>query len=200
MGGIKIDQTCATSVAGLFAAGEVTGGLHGANRMGGNALSETLVFGARAGSSAADRAKRRIVRDPSSVLIQLAERRLKNGAAEPLVTSLRKTLRQVMWEDGGIMRNREGLVRAADALREIREEVAGSSHRQEGEEPTGTLELLSAARVAGLILDAALRRQESRGAHFREDFPERDDEKWLGHLQVRVGANGEDVWNFQPKP
>lgn len=198
MGGIRIDRTGATSVAGLFAAGEVTGGLHGANRMGGNALSETLVFGARAGSSAAGWAKGRIVRNPSSVLSQLAERTLKKSAAEPLVTSLRKTLRQVMWEDGGIMRNREELVRAIGAVRGIREEVAGSSHRQEGDEPTGTLELLSAARVGGLILDGALRRQESRGAHFREDFPERDDAQWRGHLQVRVGANGEDVWNFQP--
>jgi succinate dehydrogenase/fumarate reductase flavoprotein subunit len=200
MGGVKINEAGATSVPGLFAAGEVTGGLHGANRMGGNALSETLVFGTRAGRSAADCAKGRIDSDPSSVLTQLAARRLEKGAAEILVTNLRKKLRQVMWEDGGIMRNREGLVGAADALKDIREQLEASACRQEGQDLTGTLELRSAVRVAGLILDGALRRQESRGAHFREDFPERDDEKWLGHLQVHVAADGKEVWSFHPKP
>jgi succinate dehydrogenase/fumarate reductase flavoprotein subunit len=200
MGGIRIDQNGATSVPGLFAAGEVTGGLHGANRMGGNALSETLVFGARAGGSAADCAKGRIPGSLAPLLNQLAERRQRKGTAETLTALLQKRLRQVMWQDGGIVRNREGLVRAAAALLDIREELAGSSCGNEGQDPTGALELCSAARVGGLILDGALQRQESRGAHFREDFPERDDEKWLGHLQVRFTADGEDVWSFQRKP
>jgi succinate dehydrogenase/fumarate reductase flavoprotein subunit len=197
MGGIRIDRVGATSVPGLFAAGEVTGGLHGANRMGGNALSETLVFGARAGSSAAEWAQRGSDNNFQAALSRLAERRRETGIAKTTALDLRKRLRQTMWEDGGIIRNQEGLTRAAKVVREIREEITGSLSRQKDENLTDALELCSAARVAGLILDAALRRQESRGAHFREDFPHQDDEKWQGNLEVRLNANGKEVWNFQ---
>ncbi|MBI4966276.1 MAG: FAD-dependent oxidoreductase [Desulfomonile tiedjei] len=198
MGGVSINRAGETSVQGLFAAGEVTGGLHGANRMGGNALSETLVFGARAGSSAADWAKHGSDKHWRSILTRLTDRRESKETAKPTVAELRKRLREIMWQDGGIIRNREGLIRASEAVQEIREEVGEAAAGQEGSDLASTLELSSATRVAGLILDGALRRQESRGAHCREDFPEQDDDKWRGHLQVHINANGEDVWKFEP--
>ncbi|MFZ2446011.1 MAG: FAD-dependent oxidoreductase [Syntrophobacteraceae bacterium] len=195
MGGVRIDGGGASSVAGLFAAGEVCGGLHGANRLGGNALSETLVFGARAGEAAAAWAKAGCGRDPKAVLRRLHEAFFAGEGAGPAVPDLLKTLRGVMWEGAGIIRNRAGLTRALISVREIREvsesiPVSGSAN------PGLAIELRSAARVAGLIIEGALRRLESRGAHYREDFPNQNDEEWLGHLQVRAVPGREDEWRF----
>lgn len=198
MGGVRITGSAATSVPGLFAAGEVTGGVHGANRMGGNALTETMVFGTRAGSSAAEWAQCQTERDREACLKQL-ERNLPEGRGSALTASaLQKKLRDVMWHDGGIVRNKEGLVRAADAVRELLDEVLCVPSGCEGRDLTNALELLSSTKVALLILSAALKREESRGAHLREDFPKQDDEKWCGHLQVCL-ANGEPVWHFEPE-
>ncbi len=199
MGGVKITDTCETSVPGLFAAGEVTGGLHGANRLSGNALSETLVFGARAGNSAAHWARERTDGSSQACLQQLSERRPGEGSAKFTGADLQERLRKIMWQDGGVVRNQEGLLRALDAVREIHDQVVRLSSECESQELTNALELRSATRVATLILNAALQRRESRGAHFREDFPEQDDEKWRGHLQVHVDPGGEDVWHFEPE-
>jgi fumarate reductase (CoM/CoB) subunit A len=197
MGGVKITANCATSVPGLFAAGEVTGGLHGANRMGGNALSETLVFGARAGHSAADWANGVSASYGQTRFEQLSDRP-SFGSAKLSVADLQTKLRRIMWRDGGIIRNEEGLIRAADAVEELREEVLGLPTECSRQDLINITELRSATRIAGLILQGGLKRKESRGAHLREDFPKQNDEKWRGHLQVRV-ANGEDTWDFQPE-
>jgi len=195
MGGVRISGTGATSVPGLFAAGEVTGGLHGANRMGGNALSETLVFGARAGHAAAEWAEGigEGARDHREQFSQIPAR---NGSEIP-VADLQLKLRNIMWNQGGIIRNQEGLRRAADALMEMIEEAADLPDKHSIQYLADLLELRSAARIASLILQGGLRREESRGAHFREDWPKQDDEKWRGHLQVRFTGR-EDVWDFQP--
>jgi len=199
MGGVKIDPVGATSVPGLFAAGEIAGGLHGANRMGGNALSETLVFGARAGSAAARWAAEAAAGDPKSVLRQLqglADAWGREGSSRP---ALGDGLAGIMWEDGGILRNREGLTRALDAVKKISAETRASTSGPGSADLKKALERRAAIRAATLILEAALRRRESRGAHFREDFPKQDDQEWLGHLQVRVTPEGEEVWLFQPE-
>jgi succinate dehydrogenase/fumarate reductase flavoprotein subunit len=198
MGGIKVDAGGTASVPGLFAAGEAAGGLHGANRMGGNALSETLVFGARAGKAAAAWA---------SGLKDIDRRALSKAAANRISqwagcadkgAELMERLRKVMWEDGGIIRNAEGLCRARAAVQEIQEDAFSHPSRPRGKALLDLMALRSATKVAALILEAALRRQESRGAHFREDFPDQDDEHWQGHLHVRLGAGGEPVWRFEP--
>jgi len=104
-----------------------------------------------------------------------------------------------MWQDGGIVRNQEGLLRALGTVSEIHDQVVRLSSECESQDLTNALELRSATRVATFILNGALQRRESRGAHFREDFPEQDDERWRGHLQVHVDACGEDVWYFEPE-
>jgi fumarate reductase (CoM/CoB) subunit A len=198
MGGVKIDGRGATSVPGLFGAGEVTGGLHGANRAGGNALSETVVFGAIAGNSAADWVKGSTAKDRRSVLRRLDERFREQQSIRYVETDYLERIREIMWEEGGIVRNEAGLSRALDNMREILGEFSFSAP---GSEKTltsaqvGSIELRSAARVASLILEAAIRRTESRGSHFREDYPEQNDRQWLGHLQVKTSPDA-DVWEF----
>jgi succinate dehydrogenase/fumarate reductase flavoprotein subunit len=202
MGGAKIDATGATSVPGLFAAGEAAGGLHGANRMGGNALSETVVFGARAGSAAAAWANRSGGGDRPILLKALCERARKWSSGTPVGGELKDRLRKIMWEDGGIIREEKGLSRALGAVKDIQNEASASSSKSElnGKELLDLIELRSAARVATLILEAALIRRESRGAHFREDFPGQNDAQWQGHLQVHLTPGGENVWQFEPIP
>lgn len=202
MGGARIDATGATTVPGLFAAGEAAGGLHGANRMGGNALSETLVFGARAGSAAAAWAKRSGGGDRQALVKALRERARKWSSGTPIGVEHKDRLRKIMWEDGGIIREERGLSRALDAVKDIQNETPApsSKSRLNGKALLDLIELRSAAGVATLILEAALMRRESRGAHFREDFPGQNDAQWQGHLQVRLSPGGENIWQFKPIP
>jgi fumarate reductase (CoM/CoB) subunit A len=183
MGGICIDEEGASTVSGLFAAGEVTGGLHGANRLGGNALTETQVFGARAGAAAARWARRSSIPPDRDVMEQLVRPDVgpPSGKARVILPGLKTRIREVMWEEGGIIRNREGLTHALSAVEEIHAELMGLPEPSDPADTQGLLELRLAARAAALILAAAMRREESRGAHFREDFPKPDDKNWLGH-------------------
>jgi fumarate reductase (CoM/CoB) subunit A len=203
MGGVCIDTDGATSVPGLFAAGEVTGGLHGANRLGGNALTETQVFGARAGAAAAACAQRSTTRRGKELIQELALPLFgpKTGRTASSISELKKRLRHIMWEKGGIIRDREGLSHALSAVREIHAEAMGLPAADDPLVLQRGLELRYAARVATLILESALKREESRGAHFREDFPEQDDNRWLGHLRIRKPLSekqGPQTFDFHP--
>ena len=200
MGGAKTDATGATSVPGLFAAGEAAGGLHGANRMAGNALSETLVFGARAGSAACAWANRSGGGDRQPLLKALAESAREWSIGTNIGAELKERLRKIMWEDGGIIREEKGLLRALGAVKDLQKEACLSSAKRNGKELVHLIELRSAAKVAAVILEAALLRRESRGAHFREDFPDQNQAEWQGHLQVRRSPSGENVWQFEPQP
>ncbi len=198
MGGVKIDGKGATCVPGLFAAGEVTGGLHGANRMGGNALSETLVFGARAGNSAAHWARASGAEERRSVLRRLDERFRAPQGIRYGESDLLDRIRKIMWEEGGIVRNETGLSRSLGNLREIIGSFSFSGPASEKKltpAQVGAIELRSAARAACLILEAAIRRTESRGSHCRQDYPKQNDQQWRGHLEVRAAPLG-DVWEF----
>jgi len=205
MGGVRIDSGGATSLPGLFAAGEVTGGLHGANRMGGNALSETIVFGARAGNSAAEWAKNVGTADRRSILRCLDERLTFFMEMRSSGTELLDSIREIMWRDGGIVRNDAGLSRASKRMGEILSGLMPDGGRQAHERATATpthmqnpvsaIELFSAARIAGIVLEGAARRTESRGSHCREDHPEQNDSEWRGHLQV-CSASGKNEWKF----
>jgi len=198
MGGVCIDTNGATSVPALFAAGEVTGGLHGANRMGGNALTETLVFGARAGEAAAAWAK---VNDkvPTTELFKDAE--VENFAsvlktAEPDTSGFMTNLSHTLWKEAGIIRSRHGLEHALNTVKTTPTDVLQSNldDHLDGQPKS---EILFGARVASLIIQAALKREESRGAHFREDFADQDDKNWQGHLQVKQSRDGRAHWTFQ---
>ena len=202
MGGICIDAQGATSEPGLFAAGEVTGGLHGANRRGGNALTETVVFGTRAGQAAgvwATHAPDSHRQDPFKESLESAV----NSKAQPIKSTaahLITGLRKILWEDGGIIRNRQGLIRAITAVDAIKAESANLPIPGDPRQLQRKLELQAAVQTAELILQGALRREESRGAHFREDFPQQDEQSWRGHLQVRLSAEGKLIYSYQPNP
>ena len=198
MGGVVTDARGATPVDGIYAAGEVTGGVHGANRMGGNALTDTIVFGARAGRAAAEFSLRT---GPASS----GEGDSGNAPAPSLLSvddglfkETMSTLRLLMWRQGGLSRSREGLLDALEQIRSIEQRVvrAGASGGSADSLRNGW-ELRCALTTAELIVQAALRREESRGAHFREDFPDQDDARWLGHWTVRRTSEGIDDWVFE---
>lgn len=169
MGGVRTDTFGRTSLAGLYAAGEVAcTGVHGANRLASNSLLEGLVFGARAGETAASEAssdvERAVARDWD--IGQLADWRIDDGT--------RAAVKRVMWSDVGIVREDSGLNRALSALKEI------------AERPLNTRSW-NFVTLARLVAEAALSRRESRGAHYRSDYPALDDDIFKLHtLQQRT--------------
>jgi L-aspartate oxidase len=177
MGGVRTDLDGRTTLAGLYAAGEVAcTGVHGANRLASNSLLEGLVFGARAGSAAAQDHADDTVRYAPATAEEAEQIIVSERDAGEIALAVRKRVRRLMWERVGILRTRQSLTRA---LREF-EQIAGSR----------TLRVASRnfVTVALLIARSALWREESRGAHFRWDHPERDDARWRMHSINRKDA------------
>jgi fumarate reductase flavoprotein subunit len=201
MGGVHTDLHGATPLAGLFAAGEVACvSINGANRLGSNSLTELLVFGARAGRAAAEHAA--TVGELSSAVLEQAEdekRRLlreylhkSDGKERPAV--IRGEMQKAMEAGVGIYRTGAGLRQAAEKMHELQErfrDVAIEDHsRTFNTELTAALELSFMLDVAETVIHSALRREESRGAHQRTDFPDRDDEHFLSHSLIYRNADG----------
>ncbi len=186
MGGIRVEpETGATTVAGLFAAGEVAGGMHGANRLGGNSLSDLLVFGARAGTSAAALAATREGEphlDP--VQVQAARRDL----AAPLEREDGEDPYAIQRDLQAMMQRLVGIFRVEDDLKEAVRELAELRRRWTKVKVTGgrafnpgwdlVFELGNLLTVSEAITRLALQRKESRGAHSRLDYPDTDDARW----------------------
>jgi len=200
MGGISITPECSTGVPGLFAAGEVVGGLHGANRLGGNALSECIVFGARAGKSAASWAAEK--RDSlERTLFGRLEALI--PAFSPTSRSLsparefKQSLRQILWECGGIFREKAGLVEGLRRLDQLEEEVKAFHPGPSPLDVSRILDLRQGLLTGRVILEAALRREETRGAHSRTDFPNQD-EKRKGAQIASLSAENRLEWSFLP--
>ena len=175
VGGVRVDIDGRTSLPGLYASGEVAAsGLHGANRLASNSLLEGLVF------------SRRIVRalddvTSSGVAYRVAVESAEGTRGERPDSALSQ-LRDVMQRDVAMSRTDEGLAEAADVLEALASELETASARSED------LELRNLATIAALITHAAWLRTESRGCHFRLDFPERDDARWLGRTVMRRSA------------
>ncbi len=172
MGGVATDLDGRTSVRGLFAAGEVAcTGVHGANRLASNSLLEGLVFGVRAAHAMTRPAQTAVWAETAEVVpIAPPEGPAPSSAA----------VRDLMWRQAGLVRDRVGL---AGAVQQLQAWVAVSLRPDGGlPVPTGDREAASLAIVGWLIARAALRREESRGAHFRTDRPERDDIHWRRHV------------------
>jgi aspartate oxidase len=188
MGGLTIDVHAASSMPGLFVAGETAGGIHGANRLGGNAFCEGLVFGTIAGEAAAEFARATGTAAAGDDGIGIA--RLVDPNApdpRPALTALWLRLRQDMWRDAAIVRDADSLKRVEHALAEISDEAA-SLRSPSVRDAARLLELQAAVRCAQLVVATALFRQESRGAHWRSDFPATDD-AWYGHTSVQWRAD-----------
>jgi L-aspartate oxidase len=188
MGGIRTDISGATNIEGLYAAGEVTcTGVHGANRLASNSLLEGLVFGARAGSAAADYGRRALGK-VSGHVFRLREKdrstpSLKEKMIDFNLEEIRRSLRKIMWEKVSIIRCEESLNEAWKNLQSWAA-VLNRSYRVRRE-----LELKNMLTVAALITHAALLRKNSVGAHYRSDFPLRG-EQWSKHIvfKERGGA------------
>jgi fumarate reductase flavoprotein subunit len=179
MGGVEFAPDCSSGLAGLFVAGEDAGGVHGANRLGGNGVANSTVFGAVAGDSMAAWVRNEAVREPDRAAIDAAiaqcERPFKSGARGDL-EPLREKLYDTMWEKVGIIRDAAGLEGALDDLHSIETELRacslGDANRSFNLTWHDWLNLESLATVSRVIATAALARRDSRGAHFRSDFPD----------------------------
>jgi fumarate reductase (CoM/CoB) subunit A len=184
MGGARINEHGETTVKNLFAAGEVTGGVHGANRLGGNALADTQVFGRRAGESAAKNALKNQNKKHEDMLMDKAafeqeriQSLIKDGKYYPF--EIRKELQEVMWKNVAIIRNQEGLKTAITKIKELKDMLADMKVPAidvYNKDLQDALEAEKLLEVALLTAESALIREESRGAHFREDYPETQDE------------------------
>ena len=198
MGGAAFEPDCTTAVPGLFLAGEDAGGVHGANRLGGNGVANSTVFGGIAGETMAAYVAREGAahKDPDEAVIAAA----RAGAVHPFdiksgdLNGLRARLEGLMWDRVGILRDSAGLTRAIKELSELSEELNETglpdSVRAFNLTWHDWLNLRSQIRIGEVIARAALAREDSRGAHFREDFPETDYLEKSAYTVVRQGAAG----------
>lgn len=199
MGGVVVDpDTHATAVDGLFAAGEVTAGLHGANRLGGNSLTETIVFGRRAGAAAAALSRSRDLQPRSRGAVQDAADDLESfvHGGKEIVRPLQRALRDQMWESCGVVRAEPGLNTALSAIRGLRSLLPEVDVRPTAEgygDLAHALDLRASLVAAEATVGGAIERRETRGAHNRSDYPDLDPalqvnfETWLddgGAMQI----------------
>ena len=198
MGGVEFEIDCRTAIPGLFAAGEDCGGVHGANRLGGNGVANSTVFGGIAGDTMAATVSgggHQRDPDPSALDAAIARAEVPFALAPGDLGAMRERLWQVMWEDVGILRTDAGLRRGLESLQALETELA-STGLADGDRAFNMtwhdwLNLQSLLAVSKSIAIAGLARGDSRGAHFREDFPEAGDLEATCYTRVTAAA-GED--------
>jgi succinate dehydrogenase/fumarate reductase flavoprotein subunit len=199
MGGVTIDPTChARGLSGLLIAGEDAGGTHGANRLGGNGVAESTVFGAIAGETAAREVAS--ADQPPAALEAARVSEIQARALAPLLGNgaedafeLRDQLENTMWERVGLVRDGPGLQAALCTIAELKDRatrVCVPNSRRLNLAWTAALDVQNLLEVAELTARSAELRQESRGAHFRADFPVADDARWLVNIQLRRASHG----------
>jgi succinate dehydrogenase / fumarate reductase flavoprotein subunit len=205
MGGIRVNaDTQMSTISGLFAAGECAAGLHGANRLGGNSLSDLLVFGKRAGEHAAGFAKEN--RGGT-----LDEQQIENAAKKALEAferiegespfQIQYDLQEIMQELVGIVRNEDELLRATEHLKTMQgraEKVRIPGNREYNPGWHTAIDLQHLLTVSEAITIAAIERKESRGAHFREDYPQKDEQSAKFNLIIKKDRNGEMELRKEP--
>jgi len=199
MGGVKVSpEEHSTCIEGLYAAGEVAGGLHGANRLGGNSLAEILIFGKRAGHAAADHSIHLSQQVRSNKSINKAHDKidsfLKKG--DLIARPLQRSLRNIMWKNCGVMREEKLLLQGIDEVRSIKESLTKLDVRPDSE---GYEDLMLAFDLEGSIASAevtilsAIERKESRGAHQRKDFPKTNDKEYLYNFTTSWDSDQEPI-------
>jgi succinate dehydrogenase / fumarate reductase flavoprotein subunit len=205
MGGVVVDpETHATDVAGLYAAGEVAAGLHGANRLGGNSLAETVVFGRRSGEAAARYSASRDVALRARDVVRAADQELSGFIrhGRQFARPLQRALRDTMWEICGVVREQAGLQRGLERLAELRRLAGEVDVRPTSEgyaDLAHALDLRASLAAAEATLLGALARTESRGAHQRRDHPELDPELRV-NFQARLDRTGRLAVDARPVP
>lgn len=210
MGGIRVDgETQMTAVPGLYAAGECAAGLHGANRLGGNSLSDLIVFGKLAGEHAAAFAKQQATVSVSEAEVKQAQ----SDALSPLDSSratlvggayqVQYELQELMQDKVGIVRTEAEMLEAIDAIELLKEKaqtVSAPGNRQYNPGWHTALDLKNLLTVSEAVARSAVRRKESRGAHTRDDFPEKDDDYSAFNFVVRKGPDGDMQVTQEPIP
>jgi succinate dehydrogenase / fumarate reductase flavoprotein subunit len=205
MGGVVVEpDTHATDVAGLYAAGEVTAGLHGANRLGGNSLAETVIFGRRAGQAAARYSASREVALRARDVVRIADQELSSliGHGGQFARPLQRALRDTMWATCGVVRDHPGLREGLDRVAELRELAGQLDVRPTSEgyaDLAHALDLRASLVAAEATLLGAAARRESRGAHQRRDHPELSPELQV-NLQTRLDPAGRLAVTTEPVP
>ncbi len=203
MGGLEIDEHGRTTLPRLYAVGEVSGGIHGGNRIDSNALPETQVFGHRAGVHAAGLARGK--RGPELPDATLREWAARVRGLEPAgdtnadFADLRRELQRAAWAGLGIIRNAAGMLGGLEAFARL---WKGSDRIpiRTAQDVEAAFELDSLITTAELCCRAALHREESRGAHYREDFPNQDDARWLRTILLERDPSGFARIDSRPIP
>jgi succinate dehydrogenase / fumarate reductase flavoprotein subunit len=198
MGGVRVDgDTQMSNVPGLFAAGEVAAGLHGANRLGGNSLSDLLVFGRRAGAHAAKFAssngRGRVQGEQIETIAAQALAPFSRPASAEGPYQVQQELQKIMQDLVGIVRREDEMTRALETLAELRKRagsVAVQGNREYNPGWHTSLDLRNLITISEAIARAALERRESRGGHFRDDYPEKSKEFGSFNIVLQKGTDG----------
>ncbi len=199
-GGIYVNHHCGTEVPGLFAAGEAAGGIHGADRHGGNATGSCLVFGKIAADSAvsylAAFSGTKEKTYPAGA-VSLADFDLTflpenpRGNTDILPGDVIRKVQDILWFNGNVIRREDRLSRALDEIEGMKKGFMPRYHFEQGNRPEKALRAHTALVMASVLLKAMLLRRESRGSHYREDYPERNDEEFL--KRIVVSKSGESI-------
>jgi succinate dehydrogenase / fumarate reductase, flavoprotein subunit len=207
MGGVRVDADSQMSdVPGLFAAGECAAGLHGANRLGGNSLSDLLVFGQRAGEYAAKFAKENSLGAISNEQLASTEKwalRPFERTSSENPYAVQHKLQDTMQDLVGIVRQEPEMLQALEKIHELKvasESVSVDGNREYNAGWHTALDLHNMLTVSEIVTRAALERQESRGAHFRDDFPAKEEQFGKFNIVARKGPNGEARLTREPIP
>jgi fumarate reductase flavoprotein subunit len=200
MGGVVFEPDCRTALRGLFAAGEDTGGVHGANRLGGNGVANSTVFGGIAGDSMAEWVRREgawQVADEQAIELAVRDALAPFQRPAQTLNPIREALYDCMWTEVGIMRDAQGLLRARGMLAQLQDRLSGIgvAGGERAFNPTwhDWLNLRSLITVSQVITEAALAREDSRGAHFREDFPQTGELASSAYTVVRRQDNATHI-------
>jgi len=202
MGGIKTDVNGLTEIPGLYAAGEVACvSVHGGNRLGANSLLDTLIFGRRSGEHAAKHAKSMRMPAPSQSLVTDEEKALDEvvhrGRTGRRVSEIKAELGATMDKYAAVFRDDDGLKQGLEIVRRLKEEAKTVAIDDKGtvfnQDLLGAVELGFMLDNAECVVIGAIERTESRGAQFRTDFPERNDDEWLKHIDLRVNGGTPQV-------
>jgi succinate dehydrogenase / fumarate reductase flavoprotein subunit len=203
MGGVKTDVDGRTDIPGLYAAGEAACvSVHGGNRLGANSLLDTLIFGRRSGADAAARAKRtegsrpsrKALEDEQAMIADIESREKGSGRR---VSEIKLELGQAMDSKVAVFRDEAGIQEALETVRRLKEEAKSAYIDDHGsvfnQDLLGAIELGYMLDNAECTCLAALERRESRGAQYRTDFPERNDEEWLKHIDLEQSDDGPEI-------
>ncbi len=203
MGGVKTDVDGRTDIPGLYAAGEAACvSVHGGNRLGANSLLDTLIFGRRSGVDAAGRAKQIEGSRPSKAVLEAEQEQIESIAGREKgsgrrVSEIKQEMGETMDKYVAVFRDEAGIQQALETVRRLKEEAQTAYIDDKGsvfnQDMLGAIELGYMLDCAECSCVAALERKESRGAQYRTDFPERNDDEWLKHIDLQQGDGGPEI-------